>query len=225
MQPNKTTRHRTSTSDRRPTATNDNKQALVARRHGAWRRPSLPLSRTRSTRTLLSAHLIMKAFTGATRMAFLIFFVSHIPITLFVDSQALLPASWHPQAVKDLLDMYVDFCQDPLMARPTFAGPWFQSFVVGELLFQLPFFIVAVRMLRNGQSTWPDWFRTACIVYGSHTSTTLIPILATVITYPETTVLHKVMTAAVYAPYAFFPLWLTILAAMDTTTNTKSKSR
>lgn len=117
----------------------------------------------------------MKPFTGATRTAFLIFFLSHIPITIFVDSQALLPAWLYPQAVQDLLDFYVSFVNDPLMARPIFAGPWFQSFVLGEFLFQLPFFCLAVRMMLSSQLlTWPDWFRTACIIYGTHTSTTLI---------------------------------------------------
>ena len=74
----------------------------------------------------------MKPFTGATRTAFLIFFISHVPITFLVDSQALLPSWLYPQAIRELLDFYVSFVNDPLMARPTFAGPWFQSFVVGD---------------------------------------------------------------------------------------------
>lgn len=169
---------------------------------------------------------IMKAFTGATLNAFLIFFSSHVPISLVVDSQALLPETLYPQALKDLLDWYADFCQDPLMTRPTFAGPWFRSFVLGELLFQLPFFVIAVRMMRSGQSTWPEWFRTLCIIYGAHTSTTLIPILATVIMNSESSTLHKIMTVSVYLPYLLFPAWLLVLAAMDTSsTDTKSKTR
>jgi len=167
----------------------------------------------------------MKPFTGATRTAFLIFFVSHIPITLFVDSQALFPEALYPQAVKDLLDFYVGFVNDPLMARPLFAGPWFHSFVIGELLFQLPFFVIAVRMLLSDKTTWPDWFRTACILYGTHTSTTLIPILAVVVTNPESSPLHKLMAVSVYLPYLIFPAWLTILAAMDTDATRASKSK
>ena len=168
----------------------------------------------------------MKAFTGATRTAFLIFFASHIPITLLIDSQALLPPAFYPECLKHLLDVYVDFCQDPLMARPTFAGPWFQSFVFGEFLFQLPFFFIAIRMMRSGKTTWPDWFRTACIIYGTHTSTTLIPVLATIIMNSEANAMHKIVTSAVYFPYLSFPLWLTVFAAMDTTTvTTRSKTR
>ena len=169
----------------------------------------------------------MKPFTGATRTAFLIFFSSHIPITLFVDSQALLPSWLYPQAVRDLLDFYVSFVNDPLMARPTFAGPWFQSFVASELLFQLPFFCLAVRMMLSSTTFWPDWFRTACIMYGTHTVTTLIPILAQVVFNPESTTIEKLMTVSVYLPYLIFPAWLTVLAVMDTlcTNTTKNKTR
>lgn len=162
----------------------------------------------------------MKAFTGATRTAFLVFFASHIPITLMIDCQALLPEALYPQTLRNLLDLYANFVQDPLMTRPTFAGPWFQSFVIGELLFQLPFFITAVRMMRCEKQTWPDWFRTACLIYGAHTATTLIPILAIIIFNPESTVLHKFMALSVYLPYLLFPLWLTLLAAMDNTKTT-----
>lgn len=175
--------------------------------------------------TVLALTHDMKAFTGATRTAFLIFFSSHIPITLLVDSQALLPSSLYPQAVKDLLDFYVNLVNDPLMARPLFAGPWFQSFVVGELLFQLPFFCLAIRMMLNGQSTWPDWFRTACIIYGSHTSTTLIPILATVIMNPEASISNKLVCVSVYLPYIIFPAWLMVLAARDAPTMNKRKTK
>ena len=170
----------------------------------------------------------MKPFTGATRTAFLIFFISHVPITFLVDSQALLPSWLYPQAIRELLDFYVNFVNDPLMARPAFAGPWFQSFVVGELLFQLPFFCLAVRMMLSSTRTtfWPDWFRTACIIYGTHTSTTLIPILAQVIFNPDSNTVEKLMTVSVYLPYLIFPAWLTVLAVMDTSTNTtKSKTR
>jgi hypothetical protein len=170
----------------------------------------------------------MKPLTGATRTAFLIFFISHVPITFLVDSQALLPSWLYPQAIRELLDFYVNFVNDPLMARPAFAGPWFQSFVVGELLFQLPFFCLAVRMMLSSTRTtfWPDWFRTACIIYGTHTSTTLIPILAQVIFNPDSNTVEKLMTVSVYLPYLIFPVWLTVLAVMDTSTNTtKSKTR
>jgi hypothetical protein len=156
----------------------------------------------------------MKAFTGATRMAFLIFFGSHIPISIFVDSQALLPEWLYPSFLKDLLDFYAGFVQDPLMTRPDFGGPWFHALIACELRIQLPFFFVAVRQLLGDTSaSWPDWFRTACLVYGSHTCTTMVPILTVLMKNPESSTEQKCMALAVYLPYLIFPLWLLVLAA------------
>jgi hypothetical protein len=157
----------------------------------------------------------MKAFTGATRKAFLIFFASHIPISMFVDSQALLPEWLFPTFLKDLLDFYAGFVQDPLMMRPKFGGPWFQAVIACELQIQIPFFCVAVRQLLGDASSWPDWFRTACLVYGSHTSTTMVPILTVIMANPDSNATQKCMALAVYLPYLIFPLWLLVLAAKN----------
>lgn len=155
----------------------------------------------------------MKAFTGATRMAFLIFFCSHIPITIFIDSQALFPEWLFPTFLKDLIDFYAGFVQDPLMGRPSFGGLWFQSLVACELQIQLFFFFVAIRqLLLGGSSSWPDWFRSACLVYGSHTCTSMVPILTVLLTNPESNVTQKCMALAVYLPYLLFPAWLLVLA-------------
>jgi hypothetical protein len=43
---------------------------------------------------------------GATRTAFIVFFTSHIPITVLVDGQAFLPRDWYPQSLIDIVDWY-----------------------------------------------------------------------------------------------------------------------
>ena len=88
----------------------------------------------------------MKELNGVTRIAFLAFFASHIPITLMVDGQALLPRSIYPEFAVRALDWYTETFSDPLMKRPQL---WFQSMVACEFLFQLPFFVVAVIALLN----------------------------------------------------------------------------
>lgn len=151
----------------------------------------------------------MKSMQGATRMSFLMFFASHIPITLLVDSQAVLPRSLYPDSLVDLVSWYAESFHDPLMMDPPV---WFSAIVACELLFQLPFFVVAVSMLYQGNVS-NRWFRMACIIYGSHTSTTLIPILAVIGLNPETTSMQKAVTLSFYFPYLFFPMWLVYIAA------------
>ena len=159
----------------------------------------------------------MKALTGGTRLAFLLFFGSHIPITLLVDGQAAIPEFMYPQHVLDLVDWYAATFGDPLMTRPF--EPWFTGIVTAEVLLQLPFFFVAVHMLlttsTNHVEFYPDWFRTACLVYGSHVSTTLLPILYVFCTHPEPSLMQRTATIAIYLPYLIFPMWLVYIAAWE----------
>jgi hypothetical protein len=159
----------------------------------------------------------MKALTGGTRLAFLLFFGSHIPITMLLDGQAAIPEFMYPQFALDLVDWYATTFGDPLMTRPF--EPWFTGLVTAEVLLQLPFFFVAVRMLlttsTNQVQYYPDWFRTACLIYGSHVSTTLLPILYVFCTHPEPSPIQRTATIAIYSPYLIFPMWLVYIAAWE----------
>ena len=55
---------------------------------------------------------------------------------------------------------------------------WFKSLILFELLFQLPFFFVGYHAFYHGR----NWVRIPGIAYGVHTATTLIPILAEILT-------------------------------------------
>jgi hypothetical protein len=98
---------------------------------------------------------------------------------------------------------------------------WFSSIVTIELLFQLPFFFIAVLMLwqypsdKNSAETYPRWFQKACLVYGSHVATTLVPIIGTFLTSPEMTRVQKVVTLSVYSPYLIFPVLMIGYALED----------
>ena len=155
----------------------------------------------------------MRAFHGGLRTAFLCFFVSHIPITILIDGQAAL-SPYYPQMLRDVVAWYCRLFGDVLMmsGEPSYAV-WFSAIVFfGELLLcQLRFFFVAVHMLWrhhppphihiNMHHHYPEWFRKACLIYGAHVSTTLVPILATFLGSREMTGVQKCMTIAIYSPY------------------------
>ena len=52
---------------------------------------------------------------AALRWTFIIFFVSHIPVTMLVDSQVVLPEKWFPQGAKDMLQDFIVKYRDPLV--------------------------------------------------------------------------------------------------------------
>ena len=149
-------------------------------------------------------------------MAFLAFFASHIPATLMIDLQALLPASLYPQTLKDLLKWYTVTFKDSIMTSPY--DVWLKSIIGAEMMFQLPFFFVAVYALLypgriDGSSR--GWFKPLCLVYGSHVATTLLPLLASHATNADANYIEKVVVILIYLPYLIFPLWLMFIAFVN----------
>jgi hypothetical protein len=108
-----------------------------------------------------------------------------------------------------------------MMAHPT--EPWFRSLISIEILFQLPFFVYAVHCLL--QHKVGVWFRSLCIVYGASTSTTLVPILASIVSDSDATFSEKSVLLGFYLPYLIFPLWLTVIAVFDNIASDSEKGK
>ncbi|KAL4429047.1 hypothetical protein ABPG77_006086 [Micractinium sp. CCAP 211/92] len=133
---------------------------------------------------------------------YLAFFISHIPITLLVDSQAVFPASWYPQALRDVQAWYFETYKDPLMmGLPT----WFRSLVVSEIVVQLPFFFVATYAFLGRK----NWIRIPAILYGAFVTATMLPILAELALH-EAPGYQRAAVTSFYSPYLVVPLVLAL---------------
>ncbi|XP_063060909.1 sigma intracellular receptor 2 [Engraulis encrasicolus] len=163
---------------------------------------------------------------------FFLYFASHIPITLFIDFQALLPEHVYPKQLKQLLRWYAAEYKDPMMLDPPV---WFKSFIFCEALVQMPFFPVAAYAFWKGGC---KWIRTPAIVYATHVATTLIPILSYILLhqFPQEphpgpqTMKERLTLISIYAPYLLVPIML-LLTMLYSSTYTgatqggKSKSK
>jgi EXPERA (EXPanded EBP superfamily) len=157
---------------------------------------------------------------GATKVAMFVFFVSHIPITIFLDSQAL-GTKFHPQSMISLIEWYAVSMNDNLMKAPS--PLWFQCLVLSECCVQLPYFFFAVSQLLRPDYYNP-WFPSLSILYGSHVLTTLIPILVDVwFNNSMTSVASRFYLSCVYAPYVIFPAWIAFWGASVLLQKEKSK--
>lgn len=85
-------------------------------------------------------------------LTYFIYVATHIPISLFLDCQALYPAHLVPQPLVDLNAYYVNTFKDPLISN-VHNLPWFKSFVYCEAIFQIPFFFWALGGLYHSKST------------------------------------------------------------------------
>mmetsp|Transcript_34953 Transcript_34953/g.48643 ORF Transcript_34953/g.48643 Transcript_34953/m.48643 type:complete len:168 (-) Transcript_34953:226-729(-) len=139
--------------------------------------------------------------SGATWWMYIAFFGSHIPITLAIDAQAVLPVFIFPKLLRDLLSWHVEIHNDILMGlKPT----WFKGIVWAEVLLQLPFFFVAFWSLLVGKDRA---ISLEFCIYASHVVTTMIPILYSFITTDTfATEAQRWILLAIYAPYLFIPL-------------------
>ncbi|KAJ6657903.1 hypothetical protein lerEdw1_001823 [Lerista edwardsae] len=151
------------------------------------------------------------AVTRLLEWVFAFYFLTHIPITLLIDLQGLVPGL-HPESVKQLLKLYTTGSKDSLMADPPV---WYKSFMYCEAFLQFPFFFVATYAFFKGGCRW---VRTPAIIYATHVMTSLIPILAHILfadfsksKYPAPETLQERLTlSAIYFPYLLIPLLLLI---------------
>lgn len=137
---------------------------------------------------------------GLLRAIFLIYFITHIPITLCVDLQVLF-GQYYPASLIQLNDWYIATYNDHLIRTKPI---WLQSFIWAELLVQTPFFFAAT----YGLIFKKNWIRIPSILYGAHVATTVIPILAETLVSTVNTDQEKLMLVGFYAPYFLIPFIL-----------------
>lgn len=132
----------------------------------------------------------------------LVYFITHIPATLFVDMQFLFPTVY-PQVLKDFVtDQYLIKFGDFLFANPPI---WAKSLLAFEML-QLPFFVVAIYALLFKK----NWIRIPAIVYGSHVVTAMTLILSEFYFSERISSSQRMFLFAIYLPYLIIPLSLTV---------------
>lgn len=149
---------------------------------------------------------------------FLVWYIVHIPITLLIDLQAIF-GKYYPIVLQNTVTWYTDNFRDLLMLH---TPAWFQSFIVAELLFQLPFFFVATYGLLYKR----NWLRIPSIIYGTHVATTVWPILADLLMSSEHSYQEKTYLFAIYSPYFLIPAFIAAyFAAVAKPFAEKSKQR
>jgi len=154
------------------------------------------------------------------RLVVLPYLLLHIPITLFIDSQglflsasaiaagqSLFPFLPPREAVLpgwaiDTLQWYLGWTNDPIMRHPPH---WFQAIIAAEVVFQLPFFFVAVYAFL----TRANWIKTPVLLYGAHVPTTVFPLLGTFLA-PDAPLTPEQLRylLALYVPFILMPLLL-----------------
>lgn len=130
------------------------------------------------------------------RRIFIAYFATHVPATILIDSQAIVPDEYVPSFAKSLLQFHIKQNDDFLMLEQPL---WLKSFIVFEVLVQLPLFFVLLRKLRKREE---NNIRLLGIGYSCHVMTTMVPILS------EIYWRGSFALFMIYFPYFFVPLML-----------------
>ena len=154
------------------------------------------------------------------RWSVIIFYLTHIPITLCLDLQALLQP-FYPAALVKLFTWYIQTYNDPLMSGQPI---WFKSFIFYEI-FQVPFFIVAAHAMIYKK----NYIRIPSIIYGAHVTTAVSAILSELVFSNNISLDEKKILVAFYFPYLLFPfvvlVYFTLYSDPFGNNGKKTKSR
>ncbi|KAK9464063.1 transmembrane protein 6/97 [Lipomyces oligophaga] len=104
---------------------------------------------------------------------YVFYFVFHAIITILIDAAIVIPRKYQLSFQTFLLDKHIQDHNDPLVADPPV---WFQSFVVVEVVGQLPFFFIAAYAFAKGSAN----IYITTLVYGVVASITTYGCLAEV---------------------------------------------
>lgn len=130
------------------------------------------------------------------------YFLIHIPITILIDSNIVVPIEYALELSKLILNFHISANHDfLLLEKPV----WFQLFGLVELVFQLPLFFYCSYHLYKQQS---KSYYVYMIIYGFNAAFTTFVCLG--VTYFEGH-LHGLTTPqiynliAIYVPYLLIP--------------------
>ncbi|KAH8833877.1 transmembrane protein 6/97 [Flagelloscypha sp. PMI_526] len=152
-------------------------------------------------------------------LLYIIFFAFHLPASLLMDFQYIVPGSWVPEIMKPLPDHYVKQSNDPLVGGLLgYFGDtgsslvWFKTLCFVEMLVQVPIFILGAWGL------WKDskFIYPVLLAYAGSTATSTLPCVTVIMDMPLTdipaigiyavTAAQKSLLLYGYVPFFLIPL-------------------
>ncbi|CAI7674479.1 unnamed protein product [Penicillium palitans] len=136
----------------------------------------------------------MSICTRKRDLAYFLFFVTHVPIILLIDTVPLLPTFLQTTLSHNLREFYITTYRDKFFEDPP---TWFTVFIWMELLYHLPLSIWAARGLLKDHPLVP----VHLLVFGIQAFITTLTSLVVVWSWTDRSVAEKQQLTTLYAPY------------------------
>ncbi|KAJ6094578.1 hypothetical protein N7467_002091 [Penicillium canescens] len=127
--------------------------------------------------------------------AYLVFFVTHIPIIFLIDTVPLQPTFLQTNLSHTLRQFYIDTYHDKFFEDP--APTWFTVFIWMELIYHVPASIWAVRGLLRDHPLIP----VHLLVFGIQAFLTSLTCLVDVWSWTDRSTEQKRQITMLYGPY------------------------
>jgi len=140
------------------------------------------------------------------------FFLIHIPCTVLLDAQAIVPQHLIPNVLRDASEWYIAFSADPLIKGAFYGGPefdWFRAFLYLEVFFQLPVFFLAARALYAGPPKSQTYY-PIMLAYSASSCTTTFACLAILMSSTDITRFQLSLLLGSYVPFFLVPFGMAI---------------
>ncbi|KAI8931205.1 hypothetical protein NX059_011554 [Plenodomus lindquistii] len=138
-------------------------------------------------------------------LAYLVFFIIHLPVMLAFDLTAFYPTSIKPTWMTTLREFYVATYGDRFFYNPP---PYFATLLLLELTFHLPLTLWAIPALLRSSPRIP----LALLVFGLETSITTLVCLAEMWSWQELSPVQRGVggLGGMYGGYLVFGVFMTV---------------
>lgn len=135
------------------------------------------------------------------------YFLLHIPITVFMDSNIVVPKEYLVSWAQAVLDFHISTNKDFLLVETPL---WLQVFGLFELVFQLPLFVYcSIKLYKGNDRLHWIWM----VIYGFNASfTTLVCLVYVYLTGDQYGLSfgERINLLGIYSPYLVIPLVMLI---------------
>ncbi|EGP85094.1 unnamed protein product [Zymoseptoria tritici ST99CH_1A5] len=140
-------------------------------------------------------------FSRKRDLAYLAFFIIHIPTILCVDIVPFYPDAYTPAFLNDLRSWYIATYNDRLFTHPP---AWFDLYLLIEMLYHLPLSIWAIPALLRDDPLVP----LHLLVFALEAAITTATCLAEMLSWEDFREEQKVALGWLYGPYLLLAVFM-----------------
>ncbi|KAK3109879.1 hypothetical protein LTR53_016410 [Teratosphaeriaceae sp. CCFEE 6253] len=134
-------------------------------------------------------------------LVYLLFFLIHIPVILFVDTFPLYPASVRPDFMQTIRTFYIETYHDKFFTQPP---AWFMMYVWFELLYHVPVSVWAIGAILRDDPRLPIHL----LVFATQTAITTSTCIADYLSWSGYSSAEKLELGKLYVPYLALSIFM-----------------